>query len=274
MAAPESAATSPYFPTHPTRSKRRRVTVAGVGDSTMGRAERISPYFALVPPIPWHDDRTCRDGDPGRSRLPPGWAPPRSPYNLIEEWLWNHPWRMLIACILLNKTTAKQLLNNQVLQRVADRWPSPGEMARADIDELQALIQPLGLHRNRSRSLVRFSAEYLAKDWEYPIVLHGIGKYADDAFRIFCLGEWRTCRPADKQLKKYVCWMNEQQHKTQTQEKKHDRDSGINPQPGGSVRTRYHTCTGQFCVLPASSAHPKCLPSNEIQSSNRRAKCT
>eukprot|EP01043_Picozoa_sp_COSAG02_P090030 COSAG02_NODE_26938_length_620_cov_1.493282_1_plen_37_part_10 len=37
---------------------------------------------------------------------------------------------MLIACILLNKTTAKQLLNNQVLQRVTDRWQSPGDMAR------------------------------------------------------------------------------------------------------------------------------------------------
>lgn len=121
---------------------------------------------------------------------------------------------MLISCILLNKTTAKQLLNNQVLQRVVDRWPSPGEMARADVDELQALIQPLGLHRNRSRSLLRFSAEYLAKDWEYPIVLHGIGKYADDAFRIFCLGEWTTCKPADKQLKKYVCWMKERWHET------------------------------------------------------------
>ena len=214
-----AAATSPYFsPQRSPRAKRRRVAVSGasVGSHTQGRSgaagskqASVSPYFAVVPPIPWYDDRTCNISDPGRSRLPLGWSPPRSPYCLIEEWLWNQPWRMLIACILLNKTTAKQLLNNQVLQRVMDQWPSPGEMARADVDELQSLIQPLGLHRNRSRSLVRFSAEYLAKDWYYPIVLHGIGKYADDAYRIFCLGEWKTCKPSDRQLKRYVQWIRQ-----------------------------------------------------------------
>ena len=210
-----AASTSPYFSQGSVRTKRRRACDGAVGKAAHEGRTYISPYFAVLvepapPPIPRYDDRTCCTGDPGRTRLPVGWHPPRSPYSLIEEWLWNQPWRMLIACILLNKTTAKQLLNNQVLQRVIDRWPSPGEMARADVDELQALIQPLGLHRNRSRSLVRFSTEYLANDWDYPIALHGIGKYADDAYRIFCLGEWQTCKPADKQLKKYVCWIREQ----------------------------------------------------------------
>lgn len=33
--------------------------------------------------------------------------------------------------------------------------------------------------------------EYLTKQWRYPIELHGIGKYGNDSYRIFCVGEWR-----------------------------------------------------------------------------------
>lgn len=36
-----------------------------------------------------------------------------------------------------------------------------------------------------------FLEEYLTKQWRYPIELHGIGKYGNDSYRIFCLGEWR-----------------------------------------------------------------------------------
>lgn len=33
--------------------------------------------------------------------------------------------------------------------------------------------------------------EYLTKDWVYPEELHGIGKYGNDSYRIFCCGvEW------------------------------------------------------------------------------------
>ncbi len=35
------------------------------------------------------------------------WEPPASPYGLIEEQLFGDPWRLLVACILLNQTTAK-----------------------------------------------------------------------------------------------------------------------------------------------------------------------
>jgi hypothetical protein len=154
-AAPlQAPSTSPYFADRQPRGKRQHAanTAAGhdggaaapTGSNKRRRrrpqqheaaarsggapgAAAISPYFAVAPPIPRYEDRTCNGGDPGRLRLPPGWAPPRSPYSLIEEWLWNQPWRMLVACILLNKTTAKQLLNNQVLQSVIDRWPGKGQ---------------------------------------------------------------------------------------------------------------------------------------------------
>jgi len=38
------------------------------------------------------------------------------------------------------------------------------------------------------------SDEYLTKSWTYPIELHGIGKYGNDSYRIFCVNEWRDVR--------------------------------------------------------------------------------
>ena len=42
-----------------------------------------------------------------------------------------------------------------------------------------------------SSSIFSFLDEYLTKQWRYPIELHGIGKYGNDSYRIFCAGEWR-----------------------------------------------------------------------------------
>lgn len=42
--------------------------------------------------------------------------------------------------------------------------------------------------------------EYLTKQWRYPIELHGIGKYGNDSYRIFCVGEWRQVSVIPKQF--------------------------------------------------------------------------
>lgn len=39
--------------------------------------------------------------------------------------------------------------------------------------------------------LVLRADEYLSKAWRYPVELHGIGKYGNDSYRIFCVEEWR-----------------------------------------------------------------------------------
>ena len=37
------------------------------------------------------------------------WEPPQSPFGLIEEQLFGNPWKLLVACILLNKTNVIQV---------------------------------------------------------------------------------------------------------------------------------------------------------------------
>ena len=78
--------------------------------------------------------------------------------------------------------------------------------------KIQNMIKPLGLSERRSRSLVRMSNDYIHKDWkDTPDVLYGVGKYASDAYRIFCLGDWRNVTPKDHALNDYHVWLSEKE---------------------------------------------------------------
>ena len=35
------------------------------------------------------------------------WVPPVSPFGLVQEQLYTHPWKLLVATIFLNKTNGK-----------------------------------------------------------------------------------------------------------------------------------------------------------------------
>lgn len=83
-----------------------------------------------------------------------------------------------------------------VLWALLSQYPSPEDAASADWTDIAAMLAPLGLHRKRAHIIMRFSSEYLTSDWEYPIELHGIGKYGNDSYRIFCTEEWREVPPS------------------------------------------------------------------------------
>ncbi|XP_078270455.1 methyl-CpG-binding domain protein 4 isoform X2 [Rhinoraja longicauda] len=53
--------------------------------------------------------------------------------------------------------------------------------------------------------------QFLTKQWRYPIELHGIGKYGNDSYRIFCVKEWKEVQPQDHKLNKYWQWLWENQ---------------------------------------------------------------
>lgn len=59
----------------------------------------------------------------------------------------------------------------------------------ADEEELAGMIRRLGLYRKRAKALVDFSRTYLdSPPWRTPAELKYFGKYADDSYRLFCLG--------------------------------------------------------------------------------------
>jgi len=133
------------------------------------------------------------------------WIPPKSPWNLVQEPYFGDEWKILVCCILLNLTTHKQV--RKILPRFFERYPSPYSMVVAAEDELKECLQPLGLANKRAKTLIRFSSEYLASQWETASELHGCGKYADDAWHIFCVGDWQSIEPKDHALNYFHSWL-------------------------------------------------------------------
>ena len=133
-----------------------------------------------------------------------------SPFNLVQEPYFGDEWKILICCQLLNMTTHMQVRN--ILHELFRKYPGPVSMVHAKEDELKDLLRPLGFYNKRAKTLVRFSHEYLTKKWKTARELHGIGKYGDDAWHIFCVGDWKNIEPNDQALNKYHTWLWKCEH--------------------------------------------------------------
>ncbi|KAM9351127.1 methyl-CpG-binding domain protein 4 isoform 2-T2 [Symphorus nematophorus] len=157
---------------------------------------KTSAYFSKKPPADVLS--------PPRRKAFKKWTPPRSPYNLVQETLFHDPWKLLVATIFLNKTSKMAI---PVLWQFFERYPSAEVTRESDWKPMSELMKPLGLYELRAKTLIRFSDEYLNKPWRYPIELHGIGKYGNDSYRIFCVEEWRQVTPEDHKLNKYHAWL-------------------------------------------------------------------
>ncbi|XP_072972206.1 uncharacterized protein [Typha angustifolia] len=134
------------------------------------------------------------------------WEPPPSCHKLLQERHSFDPWRVLIICMLLNITSGKQV--GKVLPGLFLLCPDAETATKVTEEEIEKVIQTLGLQRKRARMIKRFSHEYLRSDWTHVTQLHGIGKYAADAYAIFCVGKPEEVVPQDHKLLdywKFVC---------------------------------------------------------------------
>jgi len=138
----------------------------------------------------------------------------------------DSPWKLLVAVMLLNKTSGHAAL--PIFWLIIWTWPTPELLSMANIKVLTYILSPLGLQNVRATRLIALSrmivqqppqAHILHKSRAkpengspYPSTaishLPGCGKYALDSYRIFCLGdsEWKGVFPDDKELKKYLKW--------------------------------------------------------------------
>jgi methyl-CpG-binding domain protein 4 len=89
-------------------------------------------------------------------------------------------------------------------------------MANADPIQLSQILRPLGFYNRRARTLIKFSEEWITKDWAHPKELYGIGEYAAASWDIFYKNQsW--IEPSDGVLVKYLQWKREN-HFTHTLE--------------------------------------------------------
>lgn len=130
-----------------------------------------------------------------------------SPFGLIQEELRDQPWRLLIACVMLNLTNIKQV--RPIITQFFELYPDPESCAAADPTILADLIRPLGLYNRRAKTMIKLSQHFHTK-WTHVDDLPGVGKYASDSYRIFVEGKMDVT-PTDSKLKKYLEWARSQQ---------------------------------------------------------------
>lgn len=125
---------------------------------------------------------------------------------LIQLKYRRSPWRVLVACVLLNRT--RGTVAKPVIEEIFRRWPTAKALSGADSDELTELIRPLGLQHQRALSLIYLSRAYNPRK-RYTrggvLQLAGVGEYAADAYELLCLGDLRV-DPRDKELARWRAW--------------------------------------------------------------------
>ena len=139
---------------------------------------------------------------PGRS----SWEPPASPYGLIQETLYSDPWKVLVACVLLNKTSCAVV--RTLIWELFALIPTPEAAVAVPEEDILRIIRPLGLSK-RAGFIKRLSEQYLRDDWRVVTDLAGCGKYASDAYALFVSGDWRGLKPEDKELVKYLAFLQD-----------------------------------------------------------------
>lgn len=128
-----------------------------------------------------------------------------NPLDLLELKYIPDVWKVLVSCILLNKTRRSQV--DLMIDELFARWPTAYHMSLASQADLTKMLGPLGLHNQRSRTLLKMSERFLElpehPSYEQVARLTGVGRYAMEAYRILFLGDARF-EPSDRVLKAYL----------------------------------------------------------------------
>jgi len=110
-------------------------------------------------------------------------------------------WQHMVGVICLNQTNRKQV--KAVLPQFFERFPTPESVLRSRIVDLEEILAPLGMRHVRSKRIYRMSIDYLTWDGNDATMLHGIGKYGSDSYRLFYKNEIPD-NVGDHELKRYI----------------------------------------------------------------------
>jgi len=178
---------------------------------------------ASTPTTPEPFSRVAAAPGSGSSPVPVRlwWAPPLSPFGLLEEILWQDEWKLLVSCMMLNCTTRLQV--DRVLWRLFLLAPTAADAVELGktpegLEALERVIAPLGLHRKRTENFVKLSADVEAQRAAHGgriknvSACHGVGVYAADAHALFIDGVLAG-PPRDHALRWYHAWAQERRER-------------------------------------------------------------
>lgn len=147
----------------------------------------------------------------------------RKVFGLVQESLAHDPLKLLIATIFLNRTKGDVAI--PILNEFFQKYPTAESLTKAHVDDLAAIIHPLGFQHQRAGKIINLANTWLSeppvkgkryRQFGYPrpsdgrdvkpseclddddprfawevAHLPGIGPYAIDSWRIFCRDELR-----------------------------------------------------------------------------------
>lgn len=105
----------------------------------------------------------------------------------------------------MNQTSRDQV--DRIRTQFFNLYPDPESAIDADPIEMAETISILGFKNRRTQTIKRFSQDWIEKDWNNPIELYGIGKYGQDSWEIFQLGNLKVI-PTDGALISYLKKIN------------------------------------------------------------------
>ena len=110
-------------------------------------------------------------------------------------------WQHMVGVICLNCTGRKQV--KKVLPILFIVAPTPIHFLNTPESAIKKIIESLGMVNIRYNRLKRMTEDFLTWDGEDATMLHGIGKYGSDSYRLFYKNEVPD-NIGDHELKRYV----------------------------------------------------------------------
>ena len=121
--------------------------------------------------------------------------------DLMVQQQVDNVWQHMVGVICLNCTGRKQV--KKVLPVLFAVAPTPVHFLNTSEKTIKNIIKSLGMVNIRYNRLFRMTKDFLTWDGEDATMLHGIGKYGSDSYRLFYKHEVPD-NVGDHELKRYV----------------------------------------------------------------------
>ena len=121
--------------------------------------------------------------------------------DLMVQQQVDNVWQHMVGVICLNCTGRKQV--KKVLPVLFAVAPTPVHFLNTSEKTVKTIIESLGMVNIRYNRLLRMTKDFLTWDGNDATMLHGIGKYGSDSYRLFYKQEVPE-DIGDHELKRYV----------------------------------------------------------------------
>lgn len=107
--------------------------------------------------------------------------------NAHCELIHHNVFELIVAVVLSAQTTDEAV--NKITPALFDAFPTPQDLAKADIKDIEAKIRRIGLYRNKARSIKALSAALCEQNGEVPssmkelTALAGVGRKTANVVR-------------------------------------------------------------------------------------------